>query len=133
MATKIRAHSAKSGEQQTTIGTISSQWASEKEVTPAGNMQMTVRTDLLKSLVKAMEEQKQTHANQIETLLTQIDTLQTPLTDMSTQVADLTEEVRTQAVSMQAPSPSPSYAEVACTPPSPLYDHYYREYLRFGE
>ena len=55
VATKIRALSAKTGERQTTTGAIPSQWATDK-ATAAGNAQMKVLTDLVKSLVKAMEE-----------------------------------------------------------------------------
>ena len=119
VATKIRVLSAKTGECQTTTGAIPGQWATEK-ATGTGTVQMKVLTDLVKSLMKAMEEQKQAHANQIETLVAQIETLKTQLADMSTQVTDLREEFRTQITSIQASSPSPSYAEVARTPPNSL-------------
>lgn len=76
---------------------------------------MKVLNDLVKSLVKAIEEQKQAHASQTETLVAQIRTLKTQLADMSTQVTDLKEEFRTQITSIQALSSSPSYAEVART------------------
>jgi hypothetical protein len=114
---KIRALSAKTREHQTTAGAIPNQWTFEK-VTSAGNTQMKALTDLVKSLVKTMEEQKHSHANQIQTLLTQIKTLKIQLTEVSTQVADLREEVRTQVASIQTSSPSRSCAEVARTPPN---------------
>ena len=55
VATKIRALSTKTGKHQTTEGAIPNQWTSEKG-TSAGNTQMKVLTDLVKSLVKTMEE-----------------------------------------------------------------------------
>jgi hypothetical protein len=112
VATKIRALSAKTGERSTTTGATLSQWATEKTPT-TGNGQIKVLTDLVRSLVKAMEEQKQTHADQIENLVEQIATLKT-------QVREMTEQIQTQLSDLQASSPSPSYAEVARTPPNSL-------------
>lgn len=92
VATKIRALSGRDQGCQMTTRAIPSKWATEK-ATGTGIVQMKELTDLVKSLVKAMEEQKQAHANRIETLVAQIETLKTQLADLSTQATDLKEEL----------------------------------------
>jgi hypothetical protein len=60
--------------------TAPNQVATEKANTTA-HMQIKVLTDLVTSLLRAMEEQKQAQANQIETLTQQIDALRVEGTD----------------------------------------------------
>jgi hypothetical protein len=83
-------------------------------------------TDLVKSLVKAMEGQEQKHQNQIEALTrmheNQTETITATVTQQSDtlkeEMAGIAEQIKTQLSSLQASSPSPSYAEVARTPPN---------------
>jgi chromosome segregation ATPase len=83
----------------------------EKSNTTA-NGQIEALTDLVTSLLRAMEEQKQAHANQIESLTQQIEALKVEVTEM-------TEKIQTQISNIQMPhSAAPSYADVARTPPS---------------
>ncbi len=74
VATKVEALTAKAGERPTTTTATSNQLAHEKANTNA-SAQINVLTDLVKSLLKAMEGQtsameelKREHANQIEAL-----------------------------------------------------------------
>jgi Zinc knuckle len=114
--TKVQALAAKADRSAAATSNYASQ---EKGTT---NAQIKALTDLVKSLIKAMEDQKQTHQNQIEALMEtmtktvtqQIDTLKAEVAD----IAAKTEEIQTQLSSIQFPSPSPSYAEVARTPPN---------------
>jgi DNA anti-recombination protein RmuC len=66
VATKVRAIAAKTGERACTAAPLN-QWTTEKATISTG-VQIKVLTDLVRSLLKAMEEQKQTHQNQIEAL-----------------------------------------------------------------
>jgi hypothetical protein len=80
------------------------------------NAQIKVLTDLVKSLLRAMEEQKEEHANQLETL-TKTFTQQIEM--LKAQVTEMMEKIETQLSNVQpSPSGSPSYAEIARTPPS---------------
>ena len=97
-------------------------------------------TDLVKSLVKAMEDQKQMHQNQIENLTrihhnqiealtkmhqNQIETLTETITQQidalkgtMAVVVGKTGLIHDQLTSIRAPDPSPSYVEIARTPPN---------------
>lgn len=69
VATKARAIAAKTGQRSTTAAPLN-QWAAEKATTTT-NMQIKVLTDLVKSLLKAMEEQKLEQAKQIASMAEQ--------------------------------------------------------------
>jgi len=121
VATKIKAFTAKEGERATSTTANPTQSSYEKSNTTT-NMQIKVLTDLVKTLVKAMEEQKETHANQLETLTKtftqQIETLKAQVT---AQVTEMTEKLETQLSDIQLPqSGTRSYADVARTPPSSM-------------
>lgn len=121
--TKVRALAAKADRSAATTSNYASQ---EKG---AMNAQIKALTDLVKSLIKAMEDQKQTHQHQMEALMgmheNQIETITKTVTQqidtLKEEVAGIaakTEEIQTQLSSIQVPSPSPSYADVARTPPT---------------
>jgi hypothetical protein len=122
VATKVRALAAKAGERTASMAATLNHSTHEKAASTA-NTQIKILTDLVKSLLEAtegqtsaMEELKREHAKQIEvltrTFTQQIETLQG-------QVAEMTEKIETQLSNTQPPlSGSPSYAEVAGTPPS---------------
>jgi hypothetical protein len=110
-----RALTAKAGERPATMAATSNQLAYEKSNASA-NSQIKVLTDLVKSLLKAMEEQKEEHAHQLETLT---KTFTQQIETLKAQVMEMTEKIETQLSNIQPPpSASPSYAEVARTPPS---------------
>jgi hypothetical protein len=74
VATKVKALTAKAGERPTTMAATLNHSAHEK-VVPTANAQIKVLTDLVKSLLEAMEGQtsameelRKEHANQIEVL-----------------------------------------------------------------
>jgi hypothetical protein len=70
-----------------------------------------VLTDLVRSLVRTMEEQKEEHINQIETLIKQLK--------CSRHKSQRCQKIKTQLSNIQLPpSASTSYTEVARTPPS---------------
>jgi len=80
------------------------------------NAQVKVLTDLVKSLMRVMEEQKEEHANQLETLT---KTLTQQIEMLKTQVTEMMEKIETQLSNVQpSPSGSPLYAEIARTQPS---------------
>jgi hypothetical protein len=87
------------------------------------NTQIKVLTDMVKSLLEAMEEQtsaveelKREYANRIEVLT---GTFTQQIETLKEQVAEMTEKIETQLSNIQpSPSASPSYAEIARTPPS---------------
>jgi hypothetical protein len=122
VATKVKALTAKAGERPATMAATLKHSGHEKAVSTA-NTQIKVLTDMIKSLLEAMEGQtsaveelKQGHANQIEvltrTFTQQIETLKAQVTEMA-------EKIETQLSNIQpSPSASPSYAEIARTPPS---------------
>lgn len=89
VATRLRALSAKAGEHLAPTAAALSQGAAKK-TTSTTNMQIKVLTDLVKSLLKAMEEQKEEHANQIETLTKtftqQIETVKAQVTEMTEKI-----------------------------------------------
>ena len=115
VATRLRALSTKAGERPAPTAAAPSQGAAEK-ATPTTNMQIKVLTDLVKSLLKAMEEQKEEHANQIKTLT---KTFTQQIETLKAQVTEMTERIETQLSNTQPlPSASPSYADVARTLPS---------------
>lgn len=112
VATKIRAFSAKAGERPATTAPAPNHLANEK-ATAAANVQIKMFTDLTKSLLRAMEEQKEEHANQIETLM---KTFTEQIESLKAEVAEL---IQGQLSNIQAPpSATPLYADVARTPPS---------------
>jgi hypothetical protein len=121
VATKVRALAAKAERPAAAATTHSSQ---EKGTNTS--VQIKTLTDLVKSLVKAMEDQKQSHQNQIEALTemhqTQIETITKTVTQqidtLKGEMAVMVEQIQTQLSSIQTSSPSPSYAEVARTPPN---------------
>lgn len=111
-ATKVQALAAKVDRSAATTSNHASQ---EKGTT---NAQIKALTDLVKSLIKAIEDQNVLHQNQIEVLS---ETLTQQINALKTEVADIaakTEQIQAQLSSIQVPSPSPSYAEVARTPPN---------------
>lgn len=122
VATKVKALTAKAGERPATMAATLNHSAHEKAVSSA-NTQIKVLTDLVKSLLEAMEGQtsameelKKEHANQIE-VLTRSFTQQIEM--LKAQVTEMTEKIETQLSNIQpSPGASPSYAEIARTPPS---------------
>jgi hypothetical protein len=81
-----------------------------------------VLTDLVKSLLRTVEELKEEHVTHTKTLTRtfteQIEALKAEVTEVKAEVTDRTEKIQTQLSNIQAlSSPSPSYAEVARTPP----------------
>jgi hypothetical protein len=122
VATKVKALTTKAGERPATMAATLNHSAHEKAVSTA-NMQIKVLTDLAKSLLEAMEGQtsameelKKEHANQIE-VLTRTFTQQ--IETLKAQVTEMTEKIEIQLSNIQPyPSASPSYAEIARTPPS---------------
>lgn len=114
VATKVKALTAKAGERPATMAATSNHLAHEKANTSA-NAQIKVLTDLVKSLLRAMEEQKEEHVTQIEALTR---TFTQQMEALKEEVTDMTEKIQTQLSNIQAlSSASPSYAEVARTPP----------------
>ena len=132
VATKVRALAAKAERPPAPASNHSSQ---EKGINT--NIQIKNLTDTVKSLVKAMEDQKQIHQNQMEALTkvhenhikaltkmheNQIETIATTVTQqidtLKEEMAGMAEQIQTQLSSIQISSPSPSYAEVARTPPN---------------
>ena len=115
VATKVKALTAKAGERPAAMAATSNQLAHEK-ANASASAQIKVLTDLVKSLLKTMEEQKEEHANQLE-MLTKTFTQQ--IETLKAQVTGMTEKIENQLSNIQPPpSASPSYAEVARTPPS---------------
>ena len=115
VATKVKALTAKAGERPATIAATLNHSTHEKAMSTA-NAQIKVLTDLVKSLLRAMEEQKEEHANQLETL-TKTFTQQIEM--LKAQVTEMMEKIETQLSNVQpSPSGSPSYAEIARTQPS---------------
>jgi hypothetical protein len=115
VATKVKALTAKAGERPATIAATLNHSTHEKAMSTA-NAQIKVLTDLVKSLLRAMEEQKEEHAYQLETL-TKTFTQQIEM--LKAQVTEMMEKIETQLSNVQpSPSGSPSYAEIARTPPS---------------
>jgi DNA anti-recombination protein RmuC len=120
VATKVRALATKAERPAAAATTHSSQ---DKGTNTS--VQIKILTDLVKSLAKAMEDQKQIHQNQIEALIkmheNQIETITKTVTQqidtLKGEMAMMAEQIQTQLSSIQTPSPSPSYAEVARTPP----------------
>jgi hypothetical protein len=95
----------------------------------ATNQQIKGLTKFVTSLLRAMEEQKQSLASQNETLTQQIEELRAErraemteikaeITEMRTEITELREIIQSQRHAIQATSStSPSYAEVTRTPP----------------
>jgi ABC-type Zn uptake system ZnuABC Zn-binding protein ZnuA len=85
VATKVKALTAKAGERPTTMAATPNHSAHEKAM-PTANTQIKVLTDLVKSLLRTMEEQKEEHAYQLEaltkTFTQQIETLKAQVTGM---------------------------------------------------
>jgi hypothetical protein len=121
VATKVRALAAKAERPAAAATNHSSQ-----EKGTNNSAQIKTLTDLVKSLVKAMEDQEQKHQNQIDALTSmhanQIETITTTVTQqidtLKEEMAGMAEQIQTQLSSLQISSPSPSYAEVARTPPN---------------
>jgi hypothetical protein len=91
---------------------------SSQEKGTTTNAQIKILTDLVRSLVESMEEQKQMHQEQIEALSKTVTEEIATLKGEMRELAAKTEQIYSQLSSIQASSPSPSYAEVARTPPS---------------
>lgn len=117
VAAKVQALAAKAERPTATASHHASQ---EKGTT---NAQIKTLTDLVKSLMKAMEEQNVIHQNQIETITkthqNQIEALAKTITQhfdaLKWEMADMaakTEQIYSQLASIQASRPSPSYADV---------------------
>jgi hypothetical protein len=128
VAAKVRALAAKAERPTAAATTHSSQ-----EKGTSTSAQIKTLTDLVKSLVRAMEDQKQAHQDQIEaltkmhenqietitkTVTQQIDTLKEEMAGVKEEMAGMAEQIQTQLSGIQTSSPSPSYAEVARTPPN---------------
>jgi hypothetical protein len=115
VATKVRALAAKSSERTTTMAATSNQGAHEK-ANAGTNAQIKVLADLVKSLLRATEEQKVEHARQLEALT---KTFTQQIETLKAQVTEMTRKIETQLSNIQpSQSAAPSYAEVARTPPS---------------
>jgi len=115
IATKVKALTAKAGERPATMAATLNHSTHEKAMS-AANAQVKVLTDLVKSLLRAMEEQKEEHANQLETLT---KTFTQQIETLKAQVTEMTEKIETQLFNIQpVPSTSPSYTEVARSPPN---------------
>lgn len=105
-----RAPATRMAERLAAAAAAPDQLATEK-ADMAANAQIKVLTNLITALMRAMEEQKQAQANQIETLVQQIDALRIEVTEMK-------ETIQTQLTNAQtSPSAIPSYADIARTPP----------------
>lgn len=86
-----------------------------KKANESTNMQIKALTDLVQSLLVAIEEQKKEHVTQIETLT---KTFTEQIEALKAEVTDMTEKIQTQLSNIQVPlSVSLSYAEIARTPP----------------
>jgi hypothetical protein len=117
VATKVKALAAKTGKRPITVAATPNHPVQEKANTVA-NTQIKALTDLVKSLLRTVEEQKEEHVTQIK-ILTRTFTKQ--IEALKAEVTDMTEKIRTQLSNIQPPSsPSPSYAEVARTSPGSL-------------
>ncbi len=85
VATKVKALTAKAGERSAAMTATPNHPAHEKAV-PSANTQIKALTDLVKSLLRTMEEQKEEHTNQLEaltkTFTQQIDMLKAQVTEM---------------------------------------------------
>jgi hypothetical protein len=89
VATEVKALTAKVGERPALMTATPNQLAHEK-ANASANTQMKVLTDLVKLLVRTIEEQKEEHANQLE-MLTKTFTQQ--IETLKAQVTELTEEI----------------------------------------
>jgi hypothetical protein len=115
VATKVKALAAKAGERPATTAAAPNQGGHEKTISATAQLKML--TQLVTSLLKAMEEQKQEHADQMETLT---ETFTRQINTLKAEVAEMTEKIQIQLSDIQAASPSLSYAEVARIPPNSL-------------
>ena len=117
VATKVKALAAKAGERPAAVAATPNQPVHEMS-NISTNTQIKVLTDLVKSLLRTIEEQKEEHVTQIKSLTR---TFTEQIEALKAEVTDMTEKIQTQLSNIQAPSsPSPSYAEVARTPPDSL-------------
>src|SRR5205809_857863 len=104
------APTAKMAEWLAAVATAPNQSRTDK-ANIAANVQIKILTDLIISLLRAIEEQKQTQINQIETLIQQIDVLRI-------EVMEIREIIQTQLVNIQTSlSINLSYANIAYIPP----------------
>lgn len=96
-----------------------------KRTDTATDQQTKGLTELVTSLLRAMEDQKQSQANQANlnetltvSLTQQIEELKAEMTEMRAEIAVLRETIQTQRQDTQATtSATPSYAQIARTPP----------------
>ena len=124
--TKVQALAAKADRSAATA-TVPNPTSQEKGTTHA---QIRSLTDLVKSLIKTIEDQNLTHQHQIESITKtstrQIEVLKGEVATMTKtftqqidmlkgEIAAMTDQIQTQISSMQTPGPSPSYAEIART------------------
>jgi hypothetical protein len=122
VATKVRALTTKARERPATMVTTRNYLTNEKAASTT-NTQIKVLTDMVKSLLEAMEEQtsaveelKREYADRIE-CLTRTFTQQ--IKTLKEQVVEMTEKIETQLSNIQpSPSTSPSYTEIARIPTS---------------
>ena len=115
MPTRNRATAEKRAEQLEITTTTANQPTTEKTNTTT-NLQIKVLTNLIMSLLGALEEQKEAQANQVK-VITEMFTEQ--IDALRAEVTEKMEVIQTQLSNIQAPlSAAPSYADVARTPPS---------------
>ena len=113
-SSRNRATAEKRAEQAAITATTANQLTTEGKNTTT-NLQIKVLTNLVTSLLGAIEEQKEAQANQIKAL-TEIFTEQ--IDALRAEVTEKMEVIQTQLSNIQAPlSAAPSYADVARTPP----------------
>ena len=121
VATKVCALAAKTERPAAAVTTHSSQ---EKGTNTSA--QIKTLTDLVKSVVKAIEDQRQIHQNSIEALTkiheNQIETIAKTVTQqidtLKEEMARMVEQIQTQLSGIQTSGPSPSYTEFARTLPN---------------
>jgi hypothetical protein len=122
VATKVKALVAKAGRHAATTTTASNKMVQEKANGNANaNVQIKLLTDLVMSLLRTVQDQKEEQMNQHEALtksfMQQIEMLTGQIETLQAQITEMTEKMETQLSNMQLPTcASPSYAAVARTP-----------------
>ena len=92
VATKVKALVAKAGERPATVAATPNQPVHEK-TNASANTQIKALTDLVKSLLRTVEEQKEEHVTQIKTLMR---TFTEQIEALKAEVTDMTENIQTQ-------------------------------------
>jgi hypothetical protein len=90
VATKVKALAAKAGERPVTTAAVPNQGGHEKAISVTTQLKML--TQLVTSLLKAIEEQKQEHAGQMETLT---KTFTRQINVLKAEVMEMTEKIQT--------------------------------------